>query len=394
MKEPIHPEGREVNPLAQLQKRWSESIQQELAPALGWGTTDNTFLTGLQTRAREADAKLTQLVTPVGIPGSVADLHLSRLSEDDLTAEFAETILKIGSETGYLKQLQELGLETSLISGLRGGRYAAPVIFIQPDNIANRVFELIVNTEFDGYAVGKLVLLKSGDIHRKLFWKLLATDGTLPEELGALQHELVHTTQLKVTPTGIIKETAYLLKHLSPFFLTFLVQRQLGDIISTAYIIMLIYYRQLRHKRVMTTRDSHILGELHAYDAGYELPLQTAETTESDEIINHLSLHYGLRPEDMEVARTTLSHLRTLRALGLSHHEIGRIVARKKYDPQLRSFRLDIEIKAELKKRGITESMGVDPDAVCQVATTLFELDLAYNRHEATRIAAKRLSQF
>ncbi|MCA9375076.1 hypothetical protein KC622_01960 [Candidatus Dojkabacteria bacterium] len=384
------------DPTMQMLGEWSNAILDDLEPTKQWSHHNIPFLTDLSNFANTARTKAEQIQTPVGMPEGEAKLHLSRIPPNEAGPEVAEMLGRIAQKTGYFRQLTELGTDTSLIGSLKEGQYIAPVIFLTPDNIFNGLLGRITGNEYGGHALGKICFVEGENINPKDLWMLLATEGTLPQTAAIIQHELAHTTQGTVLRMQEARFAAA--TDLIAPLLAFLVHRQLGSGVSIFYTLTYISYRFLKHNRQNAQGNYNItdlISEIHAFEAMSEVPVSGATSpSEPPEIVDLLIEKYGLRQEDMEIAYTTLAQIRTLRALGLSHNEIGQIVSKLKYDSEARSFHLEDILKQELHKRGITESIGIDPNQIYAAANAKFELEIAFNRHEAIRIATQSLRRF
>lgn len=365
------------------QIRWEHEIRLGFS-ALDLVGADNPKINELRKYKSTVEGKLLYLRKPVGLPVWEARYLMDRIPEQDRDAGFDATILRLQRETGYLKELEDVGISSALVAGLENGKFKALVKFLAPENF------LAKSMTRKGVAASYAPILDTIFIPEKAptseeMWLMLATEGTLPEVIASLDHELTHDAQWsKQQRAAILGLSA--VSTASYFALV----RKYGVI---AAIGISNAIRLLTNQMEKGLKNDEMLQEVHAFEASAESPTNGRERfIHRREIAEHIINAYEPSGKDLPDALYAYDLIHTLRILGMDDQELGKLVNLARFDKKTRSFpRLE---RAKLEKKSEWGIAGDDDfENVTDTLLAKHDLELALQRHKAEEIATRELKR-
>lgn len=244
----------------------------------------------------------------------------------------------------------------------------------------------LIKRGFDGGyfpAIGRVIITHKLPTPREM-WKMLATQGVLPEIISTLNHELVHHTQYSL----LQRLVAYYSQLISPgvFGLIFSKYGLEVAIPPTATTVALIYYGLSK-----LARNDEILGEIHVYNAAINSPFFSHHKLDKvEKIINHVASLYRSKPFALSKALEGYILIQRLRLLGANDKKIGHLVQMARWSSKEQTYpRLQKAIDKQFKYWGIEEPET--QKIVLNALQAKHDLELYINRYRARIIAAEEL---
>lgn len=339
---------------------------------------------------------------------------LEALPVQEMKLAFNQLIDEIDHGSHYFDYLKELGLFDALKQGFTEPALGMRFEFSGTEELLVRGKALPPHVAAAYHPGSHTACFRGSPPLATNLWAQLATNGALPELIEHIHHEHVRGLQrVRIPPTWLLKHAGLGGAILAAGGATLAGASLLGTFVaalSTTLLVDHLVTRYLRGKDRTFGPVPRALRELQAYLAMEESPSAFRAPRTPVEHIGHISAQitsetaqFMSNPLD-DTIPLTFSRVATavtgaggtfqaLRALGVSHQELGELLRSPRYDPTTASFP-----QLEMKLSSLRAELGLSDDREFTkfMRAIRFERAVSWTtaREQAKQLARQALKSF
>ncbi len=296
------------------------------------------------------EAHLELLQNYFGLSRTGVDRLMATIPREHRRAVADGTLLRIQHETNYFDKLKDENVVAGLLNRFEGGKYNNTILFLSPDNLILSLIKKVKKSEGLRAAYTDLggVILASTDLPSdEELLKILAVQGTLPDIVASLDHEMTHGMASTITDKA--KLISYVVASVAGVVGSTQIENVFGQLLalSTPLSASLLMYGINRND---------LLKEVHAYQVENDVPYQPdAFGAQGRVALSHIVVDYGMGEHRMQEAIVAHNMIRALRLLGVSDEEVAHLIPHAKLNQQTKRYPvLEGRLQQEVSQLGLT----------------------------------------